>query len=77
MKKVLKSQLERGFQFPNGEVVTEVQLPFVATTAQRQQGYATADTFAYLAEEKRETGYIVLRKHPGIKGSKGYRALGG
>ena len=74
-KKVAESELKTGYQFENGEVVTRVSWPLVITTAQRQQGYATADTFAYYASEKGSC--VTLRKHSRIKGTKGYRAIGG
>jgi len=80
MKRLLKEQAkEHGFvgKYNFGEYITEYRPPFIATTLQRQEGYATADTRVYLITGEYINGDHKLLKHPNIKGSKGYRALGG
>jgi hypothetical protein len=80
MKRLLKAQAKHmGFVGPrySGEVITRIEGVFITSTQQRQQGYATADTFAYLVVGNYKNGDIKLQKHPGIKGTKGYRAIGG
>lgn len=68
--KVKTADLRRGQRIFGGEVITEVRWPFVATTAQRQVDEIEAATFAYLIEGKETDEFILLKKHPVIKGRK-------
>jgi hypothetical protein len=78
MKRLSKEQAKQGgFMGYGCEMITTFRPPYVATTEQRQQGFATANTFAYLITGEFANGDHKLIKHPSIKGSKGYRAIGG
>jgi hypothetical protein len=79
MKKIHKSKLKVGSYFgDSGQIITKIAYGCcMHTTAQCRCDESEAATFVYFLYEPDEKGMVDVIKHPGIKGRKAIKAIGG